>query len=98
MFSPRLILAAALLVSGASSLAQPAFPDRCPDQMPLPFASIAVPHPIDRICGPTGKRTSPPNIQLQNRVKNDFCSRNGPELVTPQSLVDLQNNTHLPYG
>jgi hypothetical protein len=98
VFSPRLILIATLLAPGASSLAQPAFPDRCPDQTPLPFASIAVPHPIDRICGPTGKRTSPPNVQLQNRVKNNFCSRNGPEVVTPQTLVDLQSNTHLPFG
>jgi hypothetical protein len=98
VFSPRLILIATLLAPGASSLAQLPFPDRCPDQTPLPFASTAVPHPIDRICGPTGKRTSPPNVQLQNRVKNNFCSRNGPEVVTPQTVVDLQSNTHLPFG
>jgi hypothetical protein len=31
-------------------------------------------------------------------VKNNFCSRNGPEVVTPQTVVDLQSNTHLPFG
>jgi hypothetical protein len=101
MLPPRLIVITTFLVPAVSGLAQQAFPDRCPNQMPLPFAPSEQQHPIDKTCGPRGKPTSPANIQLQNSVKNNFCATAGDnraETFTPPMLIDLQRSTHIPAG
>src|SRR5215471_16319279 len=88
---------AVVLLVGTASYAQPGFPDKC-DGSPLPFAAIAVSHPIDGTCGLEGKPTSPAASHLQNKVKNNFCVSGSPEMFTPKMLVDLQANTHVPSG
>jgi hypothetical protein len=85
-----------ILLPVFSILAQPV-PNTCGSR-PLPFASIALPHPVDSSCGMPGKTTSPPNSQTQNRVKNNFCSVAAPEIFTPQMLIDLQGRTSVRGG
>jgi hypothetical protein len=46
----------------------------------------------------SGKTTSPPNSQTQNRVKNNFCALGTPEILTPQTLIDLQKQTLVQGG
>ncbi len=90
-----------LLLSTASGLAQTGFPDHCPNGAPLPFAAIGVTHSVDQNCGIKGKSTSPSATQVQNAVKNNFCSvpaNKTPETFTPQMLIDLQRNSHIPSG
>src|SRR6266705_3430823 len=90
-----------LLLSTASGLAQTGFPDHCSNGAPLPFAAIELKHPVDQKCGINGKTTSPPATQLQNSAKNNFCNvpaNKTPETFTPQMLIDLQRNSHIPSG
>lgn len=101
MLARSLIVMTALLLTAASGAAQSTFPDHCPTQAPLPFASIQLKHPIDASCGVNGQTTSPAGSLLQNGVKNNFCAvppNNTPETFTPQMLVDLQVNNHIPSG
>src|ERR1700687_242012 len=102
MLAPKLIVVTILLVPLSSSLAQSSFPDRCPNQKPLPFAAIEKKQAIDSICGLKGSSASSPSSQLQNSVKNNFCAEPGaggkPESFTPQMLVDLQKNTKITSG
>ena len=86
-----------LSLSLSVCLAQP-FPATCPGGRGLPFATIAVPHPVDQACGPKGKLTSPQGSQVQNTVKNNFCVQGAPQLITPQQLIALQGQTHVPAG
>ena len=95
-----LAVLAVLLLATASGLAQ-TFPDRCANQAPLPFAAIELKHPVDQTCALKGKTTSPPRSQLQNSVKNNFCglpANQPPQTFTPQMLIDLQRNNHIPSG
>lgn len=96
-----LTVSAILLLATASGRAQTSFPDHCPNNAPLPFAAIEVKHPVDNTCGLKGKPSSPAPTQLQNSVKNNFCvtpAHNTPETFTPQMLIDLQRNNHIPSG
>jgi hypothetical protein len=90
-----------LLFVCAAAFAQTSFPDHCPDGSTLPFASIQVAHPIDQSCGVEGAPSAPANSHLQNKVKNNFCATGAsgqPEVITPQTLVDLQAKTTIPTG
>jgi hypothetical protein len=81
--------------------AQSGFPDHCPKGSPLPFAAIELKHPIDSACGIDGQPTASANSRLQNAVKNNFCATSPtgqPETFTPEMLVGLQANTHVPSG
>jgi len=81
--------------------AQSTFPDRCPNEAPLPFASIELKHPIDTSCGLKGDPGASANSMLQNGVKNNFCATtpgNKPETFTPQMLIDLQVRTPVKSG
>ncbi len=101
MLAHRGLVAIALLAPVTAGWAQPAFPDRCADQTPLPFASIELRHPVDNSCGLKGKPSSPARIQLQNSVKNNFCSKLAhikPEIFTLPMLVDLQRKTNIRSG
>ena len=101
MLARSLVVTALLSVAFTSISAQSAFPDRCPDNRPLPFAAIQVRHPIDGTCGIEGRKDAPDPIRLQNSVKNNFCAalQNGaPQTFTPQMLIDLQKNTHAASG
>ena len=99
MCSTFLVLLATLALGTIPSLAQTGLPDSCPNGSPLPFSAIEVKHPIDQSCGIHGKTTSPAKSQLQNSVKNNFCAASATsETFTPQMLIDLQHNTHVPSG
>ncbi len=101
MLKRNLMVLTAVLLSGVSGLAQSVFPNHCDNQAPLPFASIALAHPIDGNCGIKGLPSSSANSQLQNSVKNNFCAtvpNRKPETYTPQMLIDLQRNNHIPSG
>ena len=90
-----------LLFVCAAALAQTSFPDHCPDGSSLPFVGIQVAHSIDKSCGVEGKPSAPANSHLQNKVKNNFCATGTggqPEVITPQTLVDLQAKTTIPSG
>jgi len=91
-------VATLLFLSATFSFSQTSFPDRCPGGRSLPFANIAAKHPIDGTCGVQGKPSSSAPSHLQNSVKNNFCSTLAPAVVTPQMLIDLQKNTHVPTG
>ena len=83
------------------AVAQAGLPDHCDNGSPLPFAAIAVKHPDDAKCGLAGKPGSPPNSQVQNKVKNDFCATSPggkPEIVTPDDLISLQAKTTVHSG
>jgi len=101
MVAPKLIVAATILVPMTSGFAQSGFKDTCPNNAPLPFAAIEVKHPIDSTCGVQGSTSASQNSQLQNSVKNNFCSQapqGKPETFTLQKLIDLQAATHIPSG
>ena len=85
------------LIAGICS-AQPPFPTTCPGGRGMPFAAIAMPHPVDQSCGLKGKLTSPAATQVQNSVKNNFCAQRTPEVFTPQMFKALQANTHVAGG
>ena len=90
-----------LFLSAAPLRAQSSFPDRCPNQTPLPFAAIELKHPIDTSCGVSGQPGAAANSVLQNAVKNNFCSTSPgsqPETFTPQMLIDLQATTQVKSG
>jgi hypothetical protein len=101
MVAPKLIVAATILVPMTSGFAQSGFKDTCPNNAQLPFATIEVKHPIDNNCGLKGSPSATQNSQLQNSVKNNFCSQapqGKPETFTLQQLIDLQKNAHIPSG
>ncbi len=97
----RFAALALLLLPWTVVFAQSTFPDRCPNQAPLPFASIEVKHPIDTSCGIKGDPSASANSQLQNAVKDNFCATapgNKPATFTPQMLIALQAQTHVTSG
>jgi hypothetical protein len=95
----RIILLGAMAIAVTTlSAAQATFSDHCASGTPLPFATIEVKHPIDSACGTQGKPSSGAASHAQNTVKNNFCSTGTPEPFTPQLLIDLQNNNHIPSG
>jgi hypothetical protein len=101
MFTRYFAVPIALFLYCAPLRAQSTFPDQCPNQSRLPFAAIELKHPIDASCGIKGKPTASANSQLQNSVKNNFCAvatGGQPETFTPQMLIDLQAQTHVPSG
>lgn len=55
----------------------------------LPFATIAVPHPIDKICPRPGNADPGPHAD-QNTAKNNFCAPEAVTDITRQDLLDLQ--------
>lgn len=66
----------------------------------LPFAALAVRHPIDDRCGRDGGHGSDPLVE-QNRVKNNFCAQGAPAAVTIATFEQLQqavDQAHIPYG
>jgi hypothetical protein len=100
MFFRKILTLIVLMIACMELHAQTGFPDHC-GAAPLPFAPIEVRHPIDSSCGLRGAPGAPANSQLQNTVKNNFCAGAGnrqPEVVTVQSLVDLQRQTTVPSG
>lgn len=66
----------------------------------LPFAAIALKHPIDGTCGADGKGKSPAKV-AESRAKNDFCAK-GPALeLVFQTFVQLQkavDESNIPFG
>jgi hypothetical protein len=60
---------------------------------PLPFASIAVQHPIDSgdaRCGIEGKSAADDANHAQNRAKNNFCATGDAVTLTQDDFVKLQ--------
>ena len=98
MLMRGLLVAGVLLVVSTWSFPQNNFPDHCSDGRPLPFAAIAVRHPIDNTCGIQGKPTSSGPSHVQNSAKNNFCATGTPRVVTPQDLINLQGQTHIATG
>jgi hypothetical protein len=94
VFTRFVSLLAALLLPQAV-LAQATFPKTCPNGADLPFAPIAVTHPIDSSCAAPEGQPSSPASKLQNVVKNNFCAtgQTPPERYTPAMLVALQKDT-----
>lgn len=94
----RIAFLAALLLATSWSVCQQ-FPDHCPNGGKLPFNAPQLAHSVDQTCGLKGKPSSPANSQLQNSVKNNFCSSGAtPELNTPAMLIALQKKTPVPSG
>ncbi|HVT61497.1 MAG TPA: hypothetical protein VHR45_24255 [Thermoanaerobaculia bacterium] len=86
---PFLVLAVLLLAALPPALAAQegqAFDPGCP----LPYAGIAVKHPIDSNCGVEGISTADGPNHLQNRAKNNFCASGEPVTVTQSDFVNLQ--------
>lgn len=92
----RLCVAGFLLVTTAG-FSQKLVPESCPNAS-FPLGAIAVVHPVDKTCAIDGKQTSPAPTRLQNSVKNNFCASGTPRIFTPQQLIDLQSQTHIPTG
>ena len=68
---------------------------------PLPFADIAVKHPIDSDCGIQGKTGASADNAAQNQAKNNFCAAGNPARVTAVSFRKLQAavvKAHIPFG
>jgi hypothetical protein len=68
---------------------------------PLPFADIAVKHPIDSDCGVQGKTGASPDNAAQNQAKNNFCATGNPARVTAVSFKKLQAavvKAQIPFG
>lgn len=87
----------------AAPAAADVFPRTCPNGADLPFAAIAVQHPIDTSCPAfSGDPTAPAVSQTQNKVKNNFCADvTQPKPFTPQMLIDLQAaaaGKHVTFG
>jgi hypothetical protein len=70
----------------------------------LPFAAIAVQHPIDSGdagCGIAGKAAADDANHAQNRAKNNFCAAGDPVTLTRDDFVKLQaavDGAGIPYG
>jgi BON domain len=67
----------------------------------LPFAALAVRHPIDDRCGRDGGHASDPRAVDQDRVKNNFCAQGAPAAVTIATFEQLQravDQAQIPYG
>jgi hypothetical protein len=68
---------------------------------PLPFADLAVTHPIDGNCGIEGKSAADDANHAQNQAKNDFCANGDPVTVTQDDFVKLQaavQDAGIPFG
>jgi|SRR5712692_7029867 len=80
----------------APSLPNKPFEPGCP----LPFASIAVPQPIDKVCPRPGNADPGPHAD-QNAAKNNFCAPDTVTDIKPQDLLDLQQASGkqgIPFG
>ena len=89
-----------LAISCLMLRAQDKVTDKCSGDAPFPFADIAVSHPIDSSCGVEGG-TKSQTSELQNSVKNSFCSSNPdgkPKVITPQTLITMQQKKSIPSG
>jgi hypothetical protein len=94
----RVVLVLALTCLGVQS--QDKISDHCSGGTPFPFSSIEASHPIDQSCGVEGNAASK-NSQLQNSVKNNFCSAapsGKPEVYTPEMLISLEKTKSIPSG
>jgi hypothetical protein len=94
----RVVLLLALTCLGVQ--AQDKISDHCSGGTPFPFSSIEASHPIDQSCGVEGNAASK-NSQLQNSVKNNFCSAapsGKPEVYTPEMLISLEKTKSIPSG
>jgi len=94
---PAVVVALALPAALAAQEGQ-AFDAGC---SPLPFADIAVKHPIDDNCGIEGKSAADDANHAQNQAKNDFCAKGDPVTVTQDDFVKLQaavKAAGIPFG
>ena len=76
----------ALLAVAALPLSADPFTPPCE----LPFAAIATPQAIDQICGISGLATAKPALVAQDTVKNNFCARGTPVVLTFDVYPALQ--------
>jgi len=57
----------------------------------LPFDAIAVHHPIDDSCGPSGSESDDTTARaMQNQAKNNFCAQGAPVNIDFEVLHQLQ--------
>ena len=76
----------ALLAVAAPALAADTFTPPCE----LPFAAIAKPQSIDQTCGISGLSTAKPALIAQDTVKNNFCAKGEPVVLTFDVYPALQ--------
>jgi hypothetical protein len=90
---PFLVPAALLLLALPAALYAQEGEDFVPG-CPLPFAAIAVQHPIDSAgdagCGIEGKAASDDPNHAQNRAKNNFCATGDAVTLTQDDFAKLQ--------